>query len=280
MTQTPPRRRAPGMSPERRKAMIVSAALPLLAEYGTAVTTSQIARAAGIGEATIFRVFADKEELLGACMKEAVRPDHAVKEIASIPLDQPLSARLVEALEALDAHLTRIGTIAGALMAGGHRGRGASGDPTAPRDRGRPGSRGVDARAASMAMIRDAVADLFEPERDSLRLSAEQTAAIFVGLMFARPRLTAARSSQAARADSPGGTNATAPQDPVDQVDPVDQAGQADRADQAEGDRTPSSSALLEISPAELVEVFLHGALAPGHEPHERQNPHEPKEEG
>ena len=85
------------MSPERRKAMIVAAALPLVAEYGTAVTTSQIAKAAGIGEATIFRVFADKEELLDACMNEALRPDHAVEQIASIPLDQPLADRLADA---------------------------------------------------------------------------------------------------------------------------------------------------------------------------------------
>ena len=59
--------------------MIVAAALPLVAEYGAAVTTSQVASAAGIGEATIFRAFADKEELLDACMIEAMRPDHAVR---------------------------------------------------------------------------------------------------------------------------------------------------------------------------------------------------------
>ena len=51
--------------------MIVAAALPLVAEYGAAVTTSQIARAAGIGEATIFRAFKDKDEVLDACVAEA-----------------------------------------------------------------------------------------------------------------------------------------------------------------------------------------------------------------
>ena len=122
------------MSPERRKAMIVAAALPLVAEYGTAVTTSQIAKAAGIGEATIFRVFADKEELLDACMNEALRPDHAVEQIASIPLDQPLADRLAEAIDALGAHLERIGTIANALMAGGHRGRRDGRAPGGGRD--------------------------------------------------------------------------------------------------------------------------------------------------
>ncbi|CAM5283250.1 Inositol 2-dehydrogenase/D-chiro-inositol 3-dehydrogenase [Streptomyces griseoloalbus] len=45
------------------------------------MTTAKIARAAGIGEGTIFRVFADKEELLQACVAEALSPDHAVREL-------------------------------------------------------------------------------------------------------------------------------------------------------------------------------------------------------
>lgn len=161
--------------------MIIAAALPLVAEFGAAVTTSQIARAAGIGEATIFRAFRDKEELMDACLAEAVRPDHAVTEIASIPLDQPLADRLVEATEALSAHLERMGATIGALHASGHR----------RRERPMPGTheaeRGVS-RDASITAIREAVADLFEPDRDSLRLPAEQAAAIFLGLLFMRPR--------------------------------------------------------------------------------------------
>lgn len=160
--------------------MIVAAALPLLAEYGATVTTSQIARAAGIGEATIFRAFTDKEELLGACMAEAVRPDHAVREIASIPLDQPLTARLVEAAEALSAHLARMGALAGALHSSGHRRRPRTDDDTA---RSAPPD-----REKSMAAIRAAVADLFEPGTDTLRVEAEEAAAIFLGLLFTRPR--------------------------------------------------------------------------------------------
>ncbi|WP_331763944.1 helix-turn-helix domain-containing protein [Streptomyces anthocyanicus] len=38
------------------------------------MSTAKIARAAGIGEGTIFRAFADKDALLAACMAEAVRP--------------------------------------------------------------------------------------------------------------------------------------------------------------------------------------------------------------
>jgi AcrR family transcriptional regulator len=166
------------MSTEQRREMIVAAALPLVAEYGAAVTTNQIARAAGIGEATIFRAFTDKDELLDACMAEAVRPDHAVREIASIPLDQPLDVRLVEAAEALGAHLARLGALAGALHASGHRRRSRSDEA----DRPVPTS-----REESMAAIRTAIAELFEPGEDPLRLEAEEAAAVFLALLFTRP---------------------------------------------------------------------------------------------
>ncbi|MFB9527064.1 TetR/AcrR family transcriptional regulator [Nonomuraea roseola] len=172
MTTPSPRRRAPGMSPDQRRAMIVAAALPLVAESGTAVTTSQIARAAGIGEATVFRVFADKDEVLNACMAEALRPDHAVAEIAAISMDQPLADRLTEAADALQAHLARIGTVAGALMASGHVRRESA---------ARPGD-----REGSMEAIKAAVAELFEP--GTLRVPADQAAAVFLGLLFTRGR--------------------------------------------------------------------------------------------
>lgn len=118
---------------------------------------------------------------MGACMAEAVRPDHAVREIASIPLDQSLEARLAEAAEALGAHLVRMGTLAGALHASGHRRRPRPGEEEADRPP-------ATSREESVAVIRAAVADLFEPG-DSLRLPPEDAAAIFLGLLFTRPRV-------------------------------------------------------------------------------------------
>ncbi|GAA2328517.1 TetR/AcrR family transcriptional regulator [Streptomyces cuspidosporus] len=194
MTEPPARRRAPGMSTEQRRAMIVAAALPLVAEYGAAVTTAQIARAAGIGEATIFRAFKDKEEVLAACTAEAMNPQHVQRELASISLDQPLADRLTEAAEAMRAHLTRMGAVAGALHASGHRrdrtpGR-SPGDRTpgrSPGDRtpGRsPGDRPADSREAAMRATRDALTELVEPDRAALRLPPERVASIFLGMLF------------------------------------------------------------------------------------------------
>ena len=54
--------------------MVVRAAIPLLVEIGPSVTTLQIARAAGISEPTIFRAFADKSEVLAACLAEVTDP--------------------------------------------------------------------------------------------------------------------------------------------------------------------------------------------------------------
>lgn len=194
------RRRAPGMSPEQRRAMIIQTAIPLVAEFGAAVTTAKVARAAGIGEGTIFRVFADKDELLQACLAEALSPEHAVRELGAIDVSQPLPDRLAEAAEALQAHLARMGAIAGSLLASGHRGG------------KHPGTVRGAGRDESTTRIRAALADLLEPDRAALRRPPEQVAALFFGLLFTQPHLE----------DEP------------------------------------------ELSTGELVEVFLHGALAGG----------------
>jgi AcrR family transcriptional regulator len=171
------------MSVEDRRKMIVHAVLPLLVEHGAAVTTSQIARAAGIGEGTIFRAFKDKDELFDACTLEALRPDQALDAIAEIPVDQPLEDRLVEAAEALGAHLERMGALMGALRASG-------------RVRRRDGEQGARDRAAlkggrseSMVAIREAMIELFEPEKDRLRLPADQLASLFLALLFGGRRM-------------------------------------------------------------------------------------------
>ncbi|WP_435604570.1 helix-turn-helix domain-containing protein [Streptomyces sp. bgisy130] len=181
--------------------MIVAAALPLVAEYGAAVTTSQIARAAGIGEGTIFRAFKDKDELLDACVAEAVGTDHVLRGLASISLDEPLTARLAEAAEALRAHMERMGTVVGALHASGHRrgrgtgpgsreaeaslsdGRGGKGSLSDGRDRDAPPP---DSRTQSVTALRNAVVELLEPDRAAFRLSPEKVAAAFLALLFTR----------------------------------------------------------------------------------------------
>ncbi|WP_320068722.1 TetR family transcriptional regulator [Micromonospora sp. RTGN7] len=196
-TTDPPRRRAPGMTPDHRRAAIVRAALPLLATHGAAVTTAQVARAAGIGEATVFRAFTDKQALLDACLAEALRPDTVVDRLAEIPMRQPLADRLTEAADTLLAHLDRIGAVLRALHVPDH--------PTT-RSRPDPG-----ARARSTTAVRDAVTALLAPDADRLRLPTDRLAELFIGLLPTRDQFA-------------GGP----------------------------------------VTPAELVDVFLRGALSPG----------------
>ncbi|MBU2665156.1 TetR/AcrR family transcriptional regulator [Actinoplanes bogorensis] len=178
------RRRAPGMTAEQRREMIVRAALPLVAELGAGVTTAKIARAAGIGEATIFRVFEDKNAVLTACVAAAMDPAQVLGELQSISLDQPLAARLTEAIEALDAHLHRMGAVIGALAATGPRSRPA---PDSPEARSFSAS-----RAASQSATRQAVLELFEPDQSHLRQPADRVTSTFLGVFFGRHRLGSA----------------------------------------------------------------------------------------
>src|SRR3954447_22096255 len=65
-------RRAAALPPDERRSMIVAATLPLLIEHGDRVTSRQIAEAAGIAEGTVFRAFADKDELIAAVLEAAL----------------------------------------------------------------------------------------------------------------------------------------------------------------------------------------------------------------
>jgi AcrR family transcriptional regulator len=162
------------MSPEERREMIVRAVLPLVSEHGNAVTTAQIAKAAGIGEGTIFRAFKDKDELIDACVAEALRADTAIELIYEIPLELPVERRLLEAADVLQAYLQRMGAVMGALHSSGR-----------PAQRGK---RGKGGREESFAAMGEAISFLLQPEQVSLRLPVEKAGRMFLSLLFARSR--------------------------------------------------------------------------------------------
>lgn len=199
------------MSTEQRREMIVRTALPLIAERGSAVTTQQVAKAAGIGEATIFRAFATKEELLDACVVEVMRPDHVLDAIAAIPADQPLAERLTEAAMSMRAYTERIGAVFGALHASGHRSARGPRRPGGHEGHARPDAAAHERTAGSTGGAPDpagraqpprdrgeafaetlsALETLLEPDRDRLRLPVDRAASIFLHLMLVRARPTA-----------------------------------------------------------------------------------------
>ena len=87
------------MPPHERRAAIVAAALPLLAEHGSAVTTRQLAAAAGVSEGTIFNVFADKDELIAAAFEAAIDQAPYERALAEIDRRDAFEQQLVQATE-------------------------------------------------------------------------------------------------------------------------------------------------------------------------------------
>ena len=78
------------MSADDRRTALVDATLPLLLEHGRAVTSRQIAEAAGVAEGTIFRVFDSKEELVTAALDHAFDPEPFLADLRRIEVGQPL----------------------------------------------------------------------------------------------------------------------------------------------------------------------------------------------
>jgi len=100
-TLEPSRARAAALPPEERRARIVEATLPLLLAHGAALTTRQIAEAAGIAQSTIFRVFPDKETLIAAVVDAALDTSAVDAALEAIDAGLPLEARLVAAVDIL-----------------------------------------------------------------------------------------------------------------------------------------------------------------------------------
>ena len=101
MTEVQGRVRAAALPLEERRSAIIAATLPLFLEQGAAITTREVAQAAGIAEGTIFRVFDDKTALLDAVIAAALDPAPTEAALEEIDAALPFEERLVAAVEIL-----------------------------------------------------------------------------------------------------------------------------------------------------------------------------------
>ncbi len=83
------RTRARPMSPEERRAHIIDAVIPLLRERGRAVSSREMAEAAGVAEGTLFRAFGDKDSLIAAAIEHYFDPEPFRDALRGIDPDEP-----------------------------------------------------------------------------------------------------------------------------------------------------------------------------------------------
>jgi AcrR family transcriptional regulator len=125
-------KRASALPPEERRAMIVDAALPLILEHGERVTTRQIADAAGIAEGTIFRAFADKDDVIGAVIDRALDPAPLEEALAAIDLAQPFEKCLDAAIAAIQRRVVDVWLVMSAVGPRYHERKATTPQPPSP----------------------------------------------------------------------------------------------------------------------------------------------------
>jgi len=112
------RQRVPALSAEERRGALVAATVPLLREHGTAVSTRQIAEAAGVAEGTIFGVFKDKASLIRAAIVAATDPGPLLRARRAVDPVLDLRARLVAATRLIREHVSGFGAVLYAIRSG------------------------------------------------------------------------------------------------------------------------------------------------------------------
>jgi AcrR family transcriptional regulator len=164
--------RAKPLPPAQRKQAIVDAVIPLLLDKGSAVTSRQMAEAAGIAEGTIFRVFPDKPSVIKEAVKTSMDPAPLCDALARISESASMDAQLETAAKTLLEHSERVAALMGVLR--------TAHSSASERPAGIP--RFV--RESNTAILSE-LTKLFERHADRLRIEPTRAAIAFRGLIFA-----------------------------------------------------------------------------------------------
>jgi AcrR family transcriptional regulator len=178
--------RAAPMSAEDRRQAIVDAVIPLLVKHGEAVSTRQIAEAAGIAEGTIFRVFPDKNALMMAAAAHTLNPPDAARalEEAVAGIDdlhevvRIVSERMLVRSDQVLAVMIALRNVWHAAHddAAGSAARGAAG----PGSHVGPPAIVLEAHQALLERL----TAVFEPHRDRIRVPPERAALLLRTLVL------------------------------------------------------------------------------------------------
>lgn len=163
-------RRAEPLAPEDRRRAIVEAITPLLIDRGQAVTTREMAEAAGVAEGTIFKVFPDKSSVIHEAVRASIDPEPVIRQLGQIYPEAPLEIQLAEAARILVEQMDRVLALFSTVRTLHPPGEA---HPTSPP------SFVTEANAA----INRALTGLFDRHRDRLRIEPEKAAAAFRGLI-------------------------------------------------------------------------------------------------
>ncbi len=150
--------------------MILDAAIPLFSEHGHAVTTKQIADAAGIAEGTVFRAFKDKRELCEAAVARYMDPEAIRTGLTSIDPSLTLEQKVRAVVVLMRARFAGITGIMSALGISERHGR-------------RHIRRGAPIH--HHAQMEGLLSGLLESERDRLRIDPTTSAQLIRLIVFA-----------------------------------------------------------------------------------------------
>lgn len=160
------------MSPEDRQQAILDAVTPLIVERGASVTTSEMARAAGVAEGTIYSVFPDKHSLIIAAVRASLDPAAVQAAVGNIDRTQTLQLQLQDAATILADRIERVMALFDALR-------------SLPDHSHHDGSHARHFVAQTEAAVTETLTELLDTHREELSIEPVRAAAAFRGLIFA-----------------------------------------------------------------------------------------------